>query len=61
MTLEDMPEGHPDRNRPLAGCFYKMRDSKAWKEITPSYKIARVSYNEFSDVWTSPSVFSWEK
>lgn len=59
--LHELPVWHPDRNRPLAGCFYRGKNEKTWKEIKSSFRIARCNYNDLGDAWTGTSVFSWKK
>lgn len=58
-SLDTLPPNHPDRNRPLAGCWYKYKTAKLWSEITPTFKIARVTYNDLGNAWTQYDIFSW--
>lgn len=59
--LHELPEYHPERNKPLTGCFYRWKEFKTWKEIYSTMKIGHVTYNELSHVWTDNDVFCWSK
>lgn len=59
--LHELPPDHPDRNRPLAGCFYRWKNAKVWREIFPTYGIAKRTYNELGEAWADNDVFSWTK
>jgi len=56
-----LPKEHPDRNRPLSGCFYRSRTGKVWHEIKPTFGIADNTFNELGTVWTDFDDFSWDK
>ena len=58
--LHELSVNSIERNTPLVGCFYKHRDSKIWREIFPSYKIAKKSYNNLGEAWTNTEVFCWK-
>lgn len=57
MNLHELPLGHPQRNRSLVGCWYRWKGAKVWKEIKPSFRIARNTYNELGTAWTDNDVF----
>lgn len=57
--LHTLPGGHPDRNRPLVGCLYRWKHAKSWREVKPTFGIARVTYNDLGDAWTANDVFCW--
>ena len=51
--LEDLPKDHPYRNKPLLGAFYKWKGfQKTWKEVMPTFPIAKNTYNQLSICWT---------
>jgi hypothetical protein len=58
--LADLPPEHPDRNRPLLGCNFKLHVSKVWKYVMPNYAIQDNNYNELADVWTHQTDWTWE-
>lgn len=60
MYLNDLPSDHPDRNRPLVGCFYKHRDAKVYREVLPTYKIAQKTFNQLGPSWTTSDVFTYD-
>lgn len=57
--LHELPVNHPDRNRSLAGCFYRCKNAKVWREIKGSFAIAPCSFNDLGSAWTDNDVFSW--
>lgn len=54
IILSDLPKYHSLRNAPLAdiGAEYKWKNTKEWKRVTPSYRIAKCTYNELAPAWT---------
>lgn len=59
--LHDLPPEHPDRNRPLLGCNFKLRSSKVWKYVMPNYAIQDATYNDLRpDVWTHQTDWTWD-
>jgi hypothetical protein len=61
VILKDLPVDHPLRNKPLAGFFYYARGSKIAREVFPAFGIAKVCYNDLSDVWTKYDIFVWRQ
>ena len=59
MLLHEYPYDHPDRNRPLKGCFYRYINTKSWREVLPSYAIADKTYNDLTKAWVGNSEFSF--
>ena len=59
IVLKDLPVEHELRNKPLAGMFYYARGSKIAREVFPAFGIAKVTYNQLSEVWTKYDVFVW--
>src|SRR4030067_970429 len=57
--LHDLPAEHPDRNRPLAGCWYRWTKGKAWREVKQTFGITQSSYNDLGPAWIERSVFFW--
>jgi hypothetical protein len=54
IDLKTLPADHPLRNRPLAeiGAEYSNRGGP-WKQVLPSYRIAKACYNALGDIWTT--------
>lgn len=59
--LNDLPINHPDRNRPLFGCWYRWKNGKTWKEIKKTFRIAGNSFNDLGPAWTDNDVFTFKK
>lgn len=59
--LSELPLDHPDRNRPLSGCWYRNKLGGGWKQVMPAFKIAKVCYNLLGSAWTQANEFYWEK
>jgi hypothetical protein len=59
ISLASLPEDHPDRNRLLAGCFYRWSHGKEWREIMPSFLISHYTYNQLGKAWIDNDIFSW--
>jgi hypothetical protein len=57
--LDMLPADHPDRNKPLVGCWYKWREGKAWNQIKMTYGIAKNTYNQLGPAWAANDVFCW--
>ena len=57
--LHTLPAGHPLRSRPLAGCWYRWTEGTAWREVMPSFGIAKCTYDQLGPSWTTYSVFCW--
>jgi hypothetical protein len=57
--LDALPTDHPDRNKPLVGCWYKWRDGKMWNQIKSTYGIACTTYNDLGPAWAVNDVFCW--
>lgn len=57
IVLKDLPVEHELRNKPLAGMFYYAKDSKIAREVFPAFGIAKVTYNQLSEVWTTHNIF----
>jgi hypothetical protein len=56
--LSTLPHEHPLRNMKL--CLfaeYRPKDKKTWTHITPSWGIARATYNQLSGPWLEYDVF----
>ena len=47
------------RNVPLIviGAYYKSHEDKGWREVFPSFGIAKNTFNELSPVWTTWDTF----
>ncbi len=58
--LNDLPHEHPDRNRPLVGCWYRWKHAKNWMEIKQSFGIALFSFNQLGPTWTDNDIFCAE-
>lgn len=59
--LNDLPQEHPDRNRPLVGAFYRWQHfKKTWKEIMPAFRIAQCTFNDLAPCWTDNDRFTFE-
>lgn len=54
IILSDLPKYHSLRNAPLAdiGAEYRWKNSKNWKRVAPTDRIATCTYNELSPAWT---------
>lgn len=57
--LHELPVEHQDRTRLLAGCFYRWKNARVWREINGSFAIASCTYNDLGSAWTENDVFSW--
>lgn len=55
VNLKELPFEHELRNQPLAaiGVEYKINGSKIWAKVLPSYGIAKKTFNDLGDVWTT--------
>lgn len=60
VDLGDLPKDHPDRNRPLAGCWYRYAKAKKWHPIRKTWRIAGNTFNELGDAWTTYNVFRYD-
>jgi hypothetical protein len=60
VLLHTLPADHPDRNKPLIGCFYKWKFGVMWNEIKAPYGIANSTYNQLSEGWTDNDFFTWD-
>lgn len=60
ILLAALPTQHPDRNRPLAGAWYRWKGGKTWRQVKPNYGIAGNSFNELSRAWTDNDDFTFE-
>ena len=61
LYLNELPENHSLRNRPLAGCWYReLHGGKTWRQIKPTYGIAGNTYNDLGPAWTETSIFCWD-
>jgi len=60
VLLHTLPADHPDRNKPLLGCFYKWKFGVMWNEIKAPYGIANSTYNQLSEDWTDNYFFTWD-
>lgn len=60
VLLHTLPEDHPDRNKPLLGCYYKWKWGVLWIEIKATDTIAKLSFKDIGDVWSNHSFFSWD-
>jgi hypothetical protein len=60
MRIDNLPPDHPARNVPLAenGARCRFGRKGTWKEILPSFKIAKLCYNELGAPWTEK--WEWE-
>jgi hypothetical protein len=54
LDLKALPPDHPLRNTPLAeiGAQYRPKGSPGWREVLPSFGIAKKTFNQLSNVWT---------
>ena len=59
LFLHTLDSAHPNRTRPLVGCWYRWRNGKQWKQVTPGYKIAHKCYNDLGPAWTN-DLFSFD-
>jgi hypothetical protein len=59
MILADLPYDHPLRNTKLIdiGAEYLRKGSKVWTKVTPSFGIAKVTYNQLGEVWTNYDIW----
>ena len=59
MLLELLPYNHILRNTKLIdiGAEYLRKGSKIWTEVTPSFGIAKVTYNQLGEVWTKYDIW----
>ena len=59
--LRALAVDHPDRNRLLVGCFYRWRGKArgGWKEVLPSFRIAKCCYNDLGFAWTEHNDWCW--
>ena len=57
ITLSELPNDHPLRNKPLVGMFYYPIGSLAKYEVMPAFSIAKVCYNDLSEAWTNTERF----
>ena len=60
VLLHTLPHDHPERNRPLVGCYYKWKFGVMWNEIKPAFGIANSTYNQLSESWTDNDFFTWD-
>lgn len=60
VLLHTLPPDHPDRNKPLLGCFYKWKFCVIWYEIKSDYGIANMTYNQLTAGWSENIFFSWD-
>lgn len=58
--LHELPADRPDRNRPLAGMFYRWRQGKTWREVLDTYAIAGATYNDLGPAWTEADYWATE-
>lgn len=59
MMLHELPVDHPDRNKPLVGCFYRNKNANVWREVFPAFNIAKKAYNDLAPCWTDNDVWRW--
>lgn len=54
INLKELPVDHKLRNTPLGQIHaeYQLIQSVMWNEVRPSFYIARVTFNQLSEVWT---------
>jgi hypothetical protein len=57
--LSLLPTDHPLRNKPLIeiGAYYKAPHEKTWREVFPSFNIAKKTYNNLGLSWTANEIF----
>lgn len=60
VILNDLPETSIERNIPLSGCFYKKQGATLWREVMPSFKISKKSFNDLGEAWINTEIFCWE-
>lgn len=58
--LHELPPGHELRTRPLAGAQVRNRNSKLWRDITPSWAIAKNCYDQLGFAWTKTNEFRFK-
>lgn len=60
IILNDLPEDHPLRNTKLQGMHHRNKGTKPWTEISGSYGIRNVTFNQLSKrVWQDTTDFAW--
>ena len=62
ISLSDLPPEHKLRNTPLADikAKYKHTSERTYREVLPSFGIAKRTYNELGVVWTKDTDFITE-
>lgn len=62
-TLNFLPQDHPLRNKPLIEikARYRNVESKVFRDVVPAMKIAKLSYNELANVWTTWDIWEGEE
>ncbi len=52
--LHELDADHPNRNVSLIeiGAIYKGIREKTWREVLPSFGIAKITYNDLGETWT---------
>lgn len=57
VLLHELPRGHELRTRLLAGAQLHNRAGKGWRDIPPSWAIAKSCYDQLGDAWTDTNDF----
>lgn len=63
--LHELPPDHPERNQPLEGAFYGPKGTAlkrtGWKQVLPSYKLAKRTYNDLGPAFTQYDWWTFEE
>jgi len=57
ILLHELPRGHELRTRPLVNAQCRNKHSKTWRDITPTWGIAKACYDDLSEAWTDGTEF----
>ncbi|MCR9292888.1 MAG: hypothetical protein NXI32_09225 [bacterium] len=60
--LHQLPFDHPDRKRPLIGCWFGFNiHPDDWEQVAEDSPIAYLSYNQLGPAWTCAYWFQWNE
>ena len=59
--LDELPYDHELRRKPLVNSWYRFKDSQAYRQVKPAFKIASNTYNDLSERWTEHYKFTFQK
>lgn len=57
VLLHTLPQGHPLRSAPLLGAQCRNLLCKEWRDIGPSWAIAKASFDQLGEAWTCTTEF----